>query len=660
LHSAALPARRINPDATDVALSPLDVTFQCLARSENAAAADLLLLSLDLPASDTRERALAALLSRRDHPYQLQILARWESAGERSRRAIVAHPGRISSALRDAIARDRPELFVSACEVILATDDFDLAPALIAACERGGEFAPMAGETLLTLVARLHDRWLETLAPAADADLRREAALKRTHLLFALERSLDRYETHRAAAPVEALLALADSRNETLRRLLQNPRRGAHRAVVAALVASDSSGVIRLLLEFLGDPQAPSAIARAVGQRTDPVFLRLLLAACGVDPSPTMRNLVRRVDSFRWLEGGAWPRWFSDDEHRAAVVMIVASGMPRLVALDALRKAIASESCAARRAAAGALAEFHGAEANRLVLEGASDDDPQVQASCVAQLRERGIPTALAMLLDRLESPHQEVREAAGSALGEFTLARYLAAFETLSDAARAETGALVGKVDRSATCGLLAELAAPSRNRRLRALAAAPYVVRENQAAAEQIAAELAPLLAEEDATVRYAAANLLDDLRISAVAMHASAGGVLLGWQVLGWQALAWQTSTEFDLSSQPDPANFAGLLGVVLLLAIFALTLVIIKRWLAWRERPKGGSFPSLFGELCRAHRLSFSERRLLRRLAKAAEVLPLARLFVEPEHFSAETPLARNEIASLIALRNKLFG
>jgi hypothetical protein len=109
-------------------------------------------------------------------------------------------------------------------------------------------------------------------------------------------------------------------------------------------------------------------------------------------------------------------------------------------------------------------------------------------------------------------------------------------------------------------------------------------------------------------------------------------------------------------FDLSSRPDPANYAGFALVLVLLAVFATALWLLQRVLAWRDRPPKRSMGALFRELCRAHRLSWRERLLLGRLARAAQVAPAARLFVEPELFDG----AGADRAVLQSLKVKLFG
>jgi hypothetical protein len=78
---------------------------------------------------------------------------------------------------------------------------------------------------------------------------------------------------------------------------------------------------------------------------------------------------------------------------------------------------------------------------------------------------------------------------------------------------------------------------------------------------------------------------------------------------------------------------------LLVTGVLIAI-CLTLLFIGRYFRRFERLKSYDSPQeLFRELCRVHRLDWSSRRLLRRLAAEWEMTSPALLFVEPGRFNA---------------------
>jgi hypothetical protein len=77
-----------------------------------------------------------------------------------------------------------------------------------------------------------------------------------------------------------------------------------------------------------------------------------------------------------------------------------------------------------------------------------------------------------------------------------------------------------------------------------------------------------------------------------------------------------------------------------------AIFIVTAILVAGVVLWQFAMSraNGRLPSnsprgLFRELCRAHRLDHSGRRLLKRLAAARGVSPPALIFLQPESFSA---------------------
>jgi HEAT repeat protein len=187
-------------------------------------------------------------------------------------------------------------------------------------------------------------------------------------------------------------------------------------------------------------------------------------------------------------------------------VLAVSTSMNRLHAFEVLKHVLAGGRTAGRRIAAVALAEFGGAEANQLVVQGVGDPDPQVQASMVVQLRDRGIPGAISQLIQLLDSRHDIVRQAAQSCLTEFSFSRYISAFDLMDDKIRRSTGMLVMRIDPHATGGLADELKSRARTRRLRGLEAAVAMD-----AVHLVEPLIIALLVDQDHFVRAEAAHAL-----------------------------------------------------------------------------------------------------------------------------------------------------
>lgn len=195
-----------------------------------------------------------------------------------------------------------------------------------------------------------------------------------------------------------------------------------------------------------------------------------------------------------------------DAAQHAAAQVVMNAGIPRLQAFSVIQYLLRHGKPAGRREAAVALAKFQGAEANTLALKALEDDDPQVQANIVMQLRHRSIPGVLPRLVQCVDSPHAVVRQAVRETLQEFAFDRYIAAFDMLDDEVRHGTGMLVKKIDPQTLPRLKVELDSPARTRRLRGVAVARVID-----AVEQLEEVIIGLLQDEDHLVRVEATAAL-----------------------------------------------------------------------------------------------------------------------------------------------------
>jgi hypothetical protein len=114
------------------------------------------------------------------------------------------------------------------------------------------------------------------------------------------------------------------------------------------------------------------------------------------------------------------------------------------------------------------------------------------------------------------------------------------------------------------------------------------------------------------------------------------------------------------EFRLKDLPDIGPYE----LLILSSVTLMVLVtIICRKIARRRRRDFdyNSPPRLFSELCRAHKLNWSSRRLLKQLALARDLKCAATLFVEPDYFDLTNlpPALRPSAHELRQLRHQLF-
>ena len=100
------------------------------------------------------------------------------------------------------------------------------------------------------------------------------------------------------------------------------------------------------------------------------------------------------------------------------------------------------------------------------------------------------------------------------------------------------------------------------------------------------------------------------------------------------------------------------------LVLLVVLVAVTAAVwlLSWYLNYREKRGHDSPRRLFHELCRAHRIGWSDRHLLRQLARWHRLPCPSLLFLDPQRFDLEQagPAFSARSGRLVALRDRLFA
>ncbi len=450
----------------------LERTLGFLRETPNEAAVPVLLAALESSNAALEDAAFRTMLERHHGVSQQRLLERWHRLSERWKLRIAQHAGRVSSAVRSCIFSTDAAKCANGCDAVLYIREFDLIPALVAGIEEvNNPHASLVGQTLLSLCELLQ----EEIAGPRDTPRLRDPERVCEQVLPSIERAVERYSRHRCRDAVEAFLVLANGENPVLRQVLAEPRHPAYLVMMEILRTSPRMAIIRLVLNLLESRFAPPVAMHVVSHRSDMPFVRKLLNRIADHMSDVLKANLRRVESVAWLQNTPnLSDALTEKEEAAALTLAVSSSMNRLQAFEVLKHVLVHGRITGRRLAASALAEFGGAEANRLVLLGLQDPDPQVQASVAVQLRDRGIPGAISQLIKLLDSRHDVVRQAAQRCLTEFNFNRYIGVFDMMDDRIRRSTGLLVMRVDPQATGQLAAELRSRMRTRRLRGLEAA------------------------------------------------------------------------------------------------------------------------------------------------------------------------------------------
>ena len=493
------------------------ITWDVLRNTRNEAAVPVLAAAMDRAPQEVARRAMEVLLARRSPAGYWEFLLRWERWDSDWRRRLAAEGARFASAVRDALLSSDERIWRIGCDAVLSIREYDLVSVLLLAVEeREGWVSEMAADTVLGLCQKLREE--EASAGGDGASGQRLDRLK-AHALEALEHAADRFDRHRNRKVLEAFLLLADPQHPVMLDIIGNPHHPAFLAVLDLLKHTTRASLFDLPIAWLRAGCAPVSVLKLIAHRSDLPFLRTLLTAVGPNPSPTVTAAFRRLESIVWAKPPlAILDQLSDLQQTALVKLIAASGMDRTEAFGALEEVMLRGRTGGRRAAAEALADFGGAAANELVVRCLEDPDPIVQATLIRQLRSRSVPGCITRLVQALESPFPEVREAAQESLHEFTLAKFMTVIDLLEDDVKVSMGQLVRRVDPKGLEELRNELRSPARTRRLRAIDAACAM----GAVAEVEVTLIDQLSREEDYLVRAALVRALGQSR-SAIAQAA-----------------------------------------------------------------------------------------------------------------------------------------
>jgi len=486
----------------------LQETFRLLAETQNETAPGVLIAALDCPYRPTRHHALRALLERRDAAGHREIFRRLPTLDEASRAVINERPEGLVRVVSDAVKKASRNQCATACDALVSFRLYNALPALVAVLT---DTEDPPAELLARTALKLTEEFYAELSGVDEAPKRKNQDVIRDHVTESLEDAARRFHRHRRTEIIEAFLLVAKPKNITLRRLLQRDNESAHQPILQLLCGSRQGGVVRLLLGMLEDPQMPRAIVNVIASRSDEKFVKNFLRAMSRKPSPAVAQSLARFDSFPWARAGnPLLEKLDDRAQQGAVHVLMASNMDRQELLQVIGFLLQRGKAGARRAAAAALAEFQGPEADALTVRALHDTDPQVRAALIPQLRLRRIPGALSLLIRMVDIPDERVHQALRNAMPEFTFQQFMTNFDSMPESLQPLAGHLVRKIDSEAPDQLAALIDGLSPVRRRRAVQAAGAM-----GLARLLEPAIIERLSDEDHLVRAAAAKVLADCR-------------------------------------------------------------------------------------------------------------------------------------------------
>lgn len=482
----------------------LTATFEFLAKTENEAAVDVLAAGLDCSHKVIQRAAVRALLDRRSPQGHQEVFRRLDELDQQCREIVKQRPERLADVVGSVLQDPESDDGDAACDAIAQFALYESLPMLVKVLlDVDRRHIRQVSKTIL----KLSESFYAELSGVAEGPKHKQQDILRERITACLEDAVRRFHRHEQMEVMEAFLLIVKPKNSTLLQLLQGTDNAAHQAAINVLSNSPRGGVIRLLLAFLEEPQIPRPLANVICYRSDAKFVDCLGRSVGTRPSKTMAAVLGRFALLVWAQPGHEVfDHLSEPAEEGVVNALMASAIHPSDVLPVIGHILLEGQPAGRRAAAVALAEFDDREAASYVLRAVNDEDPQVRARVIVQLRQRGIPGALSLLMRMADSPEKEVKRALRKAMPEFTFQQFLENYEQIPEQSLAIAGHLVRNLDPDVAQKVLAEMKVLSPVRRRRAV-----TVAGTMGLVPRLEEDIVKLLTDDDHMVRVAAAQTL-----------------------------------------------------------------------------------------------------------------------------------------------------
>jgi HEAT repeat protein len=478
-------------------------TFRFLVRTPNLASLELLVAGLDSPYAATREGAVQSLLERANLEGHREVFLRLPKLDKVCQAIVRDRTDRLLGAVSAALQEPNPDILAAACDAILCYHLYEAGGSLAKSlCLPDCPNSELLAETVLRLAELLYSE----LAIPTQKRRRKNTDVLRKNLTSQLEDAARKFSKHRRREVIEAFLLICKPQNVTFRALLQ-PSDSAFEVVTKVLSESPRGGVMRLVLSALEDPLMPITLRKIMATRTDAKFVENLVLATGEKPAKAVTDNLAKLDAVAWVAPGAGTiTSLSPLAQACAVPFIMATGVDRSTILAVLEEVLLIGSVEGRRAAAEALSQIEGREADDLLVRSLNDEDPMVQSHLVRQLRPRNIPGAFSLLIGMLETPHEEIRAALRDAMPEFRLDQFLENLLSIDENQLLSVGQIVRQLAIDPAPQLAAEMRRLSPVRRRKAVMAA-----EAMGLVGEVETTVISLLSDPDHMVRIETAKAL-----------------------------------------------------------------------------------------------------------------------------------------------------
>lgn len=480
-------------------------TFQFLSHSENPHALPVLIAGLGAIAPEIRVAASEAIILRRQTNAHLELIRRIDLHSPGMIDLLRRNLSPLAYALRQSILQGDETLRSNALSIASAAESYLHLSTIIQYFERPN--IPDRPQ-VVELIRHLADSFYNFLnLDHHTPQSVRDPINIRDQLLDNLEQAIPAANPDDLPVLLETLMILAPLDHRSIKNLLRpapDPIRAAGEKI---MMESTHPAVMSKIIDLMAYDSAPLKAVQIIRRRTDPEFVSHLIRLIPARLTQNWFNNFKRIDSLNWLENAEEVcEQIPPALHLRLVHLISETNVSDFERHRVLTWVMKNGAPEARSAATRILSEVDNSLVQDLVMNGIESREEEVQAWATTQLRVCKIPQTFEMLIERLDSPLSQVRDAARAELGDFNLQKFLSVFDESDPEVCVRAGRLMQKIDHDFIDQLRREVEHPIRTKRLRAIRASGAMQLQTP-----VVDSLLKQLDDEEPSVRRAAVDAL-----------------------------------------------------------------------------------------------------------------------------------------------------
>ena len=383
--------------------------IKLIGKSENPAAVDILVTLLTHPDSDFRKLAFNILYLKKAPEVHVLLFKQFLKDEEFWGQPGVI-PGERLAKIADAALRDVSGQYrQTAAEIAMKYKLYEILPTVILYLEsQDKQFVETMRKTLLHLSESFYNDIME--APEAE---RRNFDRKREWFVLQLDAPIKRYSVNAIDEVLESLLIVGRKDFDTMKLVLADHRSTAAKKIAELLRTGTHRSYLRVLLNYVGDPDSPGTMDIIISERSDPLFVRKLLEFIGRDPSPEFRSALKRFQNIAWFDARnpELPNLVEGLEQNA-IQLLQSISLPKERVIPLYQFFLERQSVESRRSAAESVRLLVGEDINRMLLRFVDNSDSQTAAILFKLLKSRNVEGIDGIMPKLIERPDQIIRHA--------------------------------------------------------------------------------------------------------------------------------------------------------------------------------------------------------------------------------------------------------